>query len=227
MREISLKLDNSEYLKSRHSSLTAPMKFLTDMSKHGRRRGSGRRGRRGRCERCCGGSGLRRWVYVSVGLCGLIAATPISRIRVRVPVWLFSSSPSASLRSHFMAPKEPCAKYQYVLTSSGPKIVPVRDNVSKEEESPADYNAGGYLPVKIHDVFKDGRYLVVRKLGYSPFTPFQPFLILLTAGATSLPSGSFMIPSAFPYLLLRSLFHSPQPIPLFCPQGRQVRFPLC
>ena len=66
---------------------------------------------------------------------------------------------------HLMAPKEPCAKYQYVLTSSGPKIVPVQDNVSKEEESPADYNAGGYLPVKINDLFKDGRYLVVRKLG--------------------------------------------------------------
>jgi hypothetical protein len=65
-----------------------------------------------------------------------------------------------------MAPKEPCAKYQYVVTSSGPKIVPVQDNVSKEEESPAEYNAGGYLPVKINDLFKDGRYLVVRKLGY-------------------------------------------------------------
>ncbi|KAF8559300.1 Pkinase-domain-containing protein [Imleria badia] len=69
-----------------------------------------------------------------------------------------------------MAPKEPCAKYQYVLTSSGPKIVPVQDNVSKEEESPADYNAGGYLPVKINDVFKDGRYLVVRKLGWGHFS---------------------------------------------------------
>ncbi|KAG8220000.1 kinase-like protein [Butyriboletus roseoflavus] len=69
-----------------------------------------------------------------------------------------------------MAPKEPCAKYQYVLTSSGPKIVPVQDNISKEEESPADYNAGGYLPVKINDVFKDGRYLVVRKLGWGHFS---------------------------------------------------------
>ncbi|KAH0838491.1 kinase-like protein [Lanmaoa asiatica] len=69
-----------------------------------------------------------------------------------------------------MAPKEPCAKYQYVLTSSGPKIVPVPDNVSKEEESPADYNAGGYLLVKINDVFKDGRYLVVRKLGWGHFS---------------------------------------------------------
>ena len=64
-----------------------------------------------------------------------------------------------------MAPKQPCAKYQYVVTSSGPKIVPVPDAYSKDEEAPADYNAGGYLQVKINDTFKDGRYLVLRKLG--------------------------------------------------------------
>ena len=68
-----------------------------------------------------------------------------------------------------MAPKQPCAKYQYVVTPSGPKIVPVPDVYSKDEESPADYNSGDYLPVKINDSFKDGRYLVLRKLGYVPF----------------------------------------------------------
>jgi len=36
---------------------------------------------------------------------------------------------------------------------------------SKDEESPADYNVGGYLPVKIGEGFKNGRYRVVRKLG--------------------------------------------------------------
>ncbi|KAH7914477.1 kinase-like protein [Hygrophoropsis aurantiaca] len=69
-----------------------------------------------------------------------------------------------------MAPKEPCAKYQYVVTSSGPKILPVPDEQSKDEESPADYNAGGYLPVKIDDTFKDGRYVVARKLGWGHFS---------------------------------------------------------
>ncbi|KAI0336204.1 Pkinase-domain-containing protein [Cubamyces sp. BRFM 1775] len=69
-----------------------------------------------------------------------------------------------------MAPKQPCAKYQYVVTSSGPKIVPVPDACSKDEESPADYNAGGYLQVKINDTFKDGRYLVLRKLGWGHFS---------------------------------------------------------
>lgn len=35
----------------------------------------------------------------------------------------------------------------------------------KDEESPADYNYGGYLQVKLSDPFKDGRYTIVRKLG--------------------------------------------------------------
>ncbi|KAH9927525.1 kinase-like protein [Epithele typhae] len=69
-----------------------------------------------------------------------------------------------------MAPKQPCAKYQYVVTSSGPKIVPVPDVSSKDEESPADYNSGGYLQVKINDTFKDGKYLVLRKLGWGHFS---------------------------------------------------------
>ncbi|KAG6889371.1 hypothetical protein C0995_001436 [Termitomyces sp. Mi166 len=64
-----------------------------------------------------------------------------------------------------MAPEKPCAKYQYVVTPNGPKILPVLDPSCKDEESPADYNAGGYLPVKIGDTFKSERYRVVRKLG--------------------------------------------------------------
>ena len=65
-----------------------------------------------------------------------------------------------------MAPKQPCATYEYVVTPTGPKILPVADAHSKDEESPADYNAGGYLPVKVGDTFKDNRYIVLRKLGY-------------------------------------------------------------
>ncbi|TEB05182.1 kinase-like protein [Coprinellus micaceus] len=62
-----------------------------------------------------------------------------------------------------MAPKPPCAKYQYVVTSAGPKILPVDETAYKDEESPADYNAGGYLPVKVNDT-------VVRKLGWGHFS---------------------------------------------------------
>ncbi|KAI0274862.1 kinase-like domain-containing protein [Gloeopeniophorella convolvens] len=40
----------------------------------------------------------------------------------------------------------------------------------KDEEPPADYNSGGYLQVKVADSFKDGRYTVVRKLGWGHFS---------------------------------------------------------
>lgn len=45
-------------------------------------------------------------------------------------------------------------------------IVPVPDEHNKDEEAPADYNQGGYLVVRVKDTFKDGRYVVLRKLGY-------------------------------------------------------------
>ncbi|GLB36458.1 putative protein tyrosine kinase [Lyophyllum shimeji] len=69
-----------------------------------------------------------------------------------------------------MAPTQPCAKYQYVVTANGPKILPVEESSCKDEESPADYNAGGYLPVKVGDTFKNGRYRVIRKLGWGHFS---------------------------------------------------------
>jgi len=69
-----------------------------------------------------------------------------------------------------MLTKQSCAPYKYVVTSSGPKIVAISDLESKDEESPADYNAGGYLPINVKDVFKDGRYTVVRKLGWGHFS---------------------------------------------------------
>ncbi|KAF8807267.1 kinase-like protein [Phlegmacium glaucopus] len=69
-----------------------------------------------------------------------------------------------------MAPKQPCAKYQYVVTPAGPKILPMDEPSCKDEESPADYNAGGYLPVKVNDTFCNNRYRVVRKLGWGHFS---------------------------------------------------------
>lgn len=68
-----------------------------------------------------------------------------------------------------MAPKQPCAKYQYVVTHTGPKVLPVDEPSCKDEESPADYNAGGYLPVKVNDTFCNNRYHIVRKLGYRKY----------------------------------------------------------
>jgi hypothetical protein len=59
----------------------------------------------------------------------------------------------------------------------------------KDEESAVDYNNGGYLQVRLSDLFKDGRYTIVRKLGY-----VLPLLFLgprrfPSVGATSPPCG--------------------------------------
>lgn len=39
-----------------------------------------------------------------------------------------------------------------------------------EEESPGDYRVGGYHPVAIGDSFKDGRYIIIKKLGWGHFS---------------------------------------------------------
>ncbi|PPQ62797.1 hypothetical protein CVT24_000491 [Panaeolus cyanescens] len=69
-----------------------------------------------------------------------------------------------------MAHKLPCQKYTFVKSSVGQpgKFVSV-DEPCKDEESPADYNTGGYLPVKVNDIFNN-RYRVVRKLGWGHFS---------------------------------------------------------
>ena len=74
-----------------------------------------------------------------------------------------------------MAPKNAYAKYQYLVTQKGTKVLSgIPAAFPKDEECPADYNSGGYLPVKLRDTFKDGRYVVIRKLGYVfPTPPFR------------------------------------------------------
>lgn len=75
-----------------------------------------------------------------------------------------------------MAPKNAGAKYQHVVTQNGSKVVPgIPTTFQKDEESAADYNSGGYLHVKLRDSFKDGRYHVIRKLGYAFSTRFTCF----------------------------------------------------
>jgi serine/threonine-protein kinase SRPK3 len=47
---------------------------------------------------------------------------------------------------------------------------PKPDSYSDEEESPGDYRHGGYHPVKIGDLFNDGQYQVISKLGWGHFS---------------------------------------------------------
>ncbi|RKP36250.1 serine/threonine protein kinase [Dimargaris cristalligena] len=44
------------------------------------------------------------------------------------------------------------------------------EDVSGGEEDASDYKKGGYHPVRLLDIFKDGRYVVVRKLGWGHFS---------------------------------------------------------
>ncbi|TFY83308.1 hypothetical protein EWM64_g704 [Hericium alpestre] len=67
------------------------------------------------------------------------------------------------------------AQLQQLFSTQSTKVVPVPDANGaamppKDEEPPADYNVGGYLQIKVNDSFKDGRYLVLRKLGWGHFS---------------------------------------------------------
>ena len=42
--------------------------------------------------------------------------------------------------------------------------------MTEDEEDWEDYVKGGYHPVRIGDSFSDGRYIVVRKLGWGHFS---------------------------------------------------------
>lgn len=42
--------------------------------------------------------------------------------------------------------------------------------MTEDEEDWEDYTKGGYHPVHIGDAFSDGRYIVVRKLGWGHFS---------------------------------------------------------
>lgn len=42
--------------------------------------------------------------------------------------------------------------------------------ISNEEEDLEDYRKGGYHPVSIGDKFSNGRYVIIRKLGWGHFS---------------------------------------------------------
>lgn len=53
--------------------------------------------------------------------------------------------------------------------SSDP-FVSSESEFSEEEEDAEDYCKGGYHPVRIGDVFHEGRYTILRKLGWGHFS---------------------------------------------------------
>lgn len=56
------------------------------------------------------------------------------------------------------------------LSDNGASSPSGSDPADHEEEDVEDYKAGGYHPCQIGDTLKDGRYLVIRKLGWGYFS---------------------------------------------------------
>ena len=53
---------------------------------------------------------------------------------------------------------------------SGPEPEEVFHEIYDACEYVEDYRKGGYHPVHIGDVFRDGQYRIIRKLGYGTFS---------------------------------------------------------
>jgi hypothetical protein len=54
---------------------------------------------------------------------------------------------------------------KHLVHASSSSAPPTLDMCSKDEEAASGYNAGGYMVVRVGDAFKEGRYVVLRKLG--------------------------------------------------------------
>ncbi|KAJ2903915.1 Protein kinase dsk1 [Zalerion maritima] len=82
----------------------------------------------------------------------------------------FHSHPDFSISSTSTEPRRPShptVMNPSPISSSGPEDV--AENTADEEDS-EDYCKGGYHPVQIGEKFKDGKYTVVRKLGWGHFS---------------------------------------------------------
>ncbi|CAH7670225.1 CMGC/SRPK protein kinase [Phakopsora pachyrhizi] len=80
----------------------------------------------------------------------------ISSLSKPSPILLNTTKHLNTLSPEFPSPN------QSISSSSG--------NFTDEEEKPADYDKGGYHPVRIGELFRGGRYRVVRKLGWGHFS---------------------------------------------------------
>ncbi|XP_035236518.1 SRSF protein kinase 3 isoform X2 [Anguilla anguilla] len=78
----------------------------------------------------------------------------------------FSSPPAALVLPSQTPPSQPLSPPPPDFTPPPPELLGSDD---EEQEDPSDYCRGGYYPVKIGDLF-NGRYHVVRKLGWGHFS---------------------------------------------------------
>jgi serine/threonine protein kinase len=87
---------------------------------------------------------------------------------------------------------------------------PTDSVMTEDEEDWEDYVKGGYHPVHIGDSFSDGRYTIVRKLGWGHFST-----VWLAKDVKSVFCNPFFLP--------RKLTPFPQVEPTRRSQSRQIR----
>ncbi|KAH9819219.1 kinase-like domain-containing protein [Melampsora americana] len=80
-----------------------------------------------------------------------------------------STSPSIVL-SPPLDPNMAPSKDKQVGSPGGASEASYESVFTDEEEKPSDYDKGGYHPVRIGETFSNGRYLIVRKLGWGHFS---------------------------------------------------------
>ncbi|KAG0151376.1 hypothetical protein CROQUDRAFT_667945 [Cronartium quercuum f. sp. fusiforme G11] len=86
---------------------------------------------------------------------------------------LDSTSPSILLSAASdakMAPQTYASAEPIVGSPGGASEASYESVFTDEEEKPSDYDKGGYHPVRIGETFSNGRYLIVRKLGWGHFS---------------------------------------------------------
>ena len=92
-------------------------------------------------------------------------------VRLR-PLSKLTSSPSELTFKSTNSVNSPLShhKVQQSRSSSSSSSRDEGTEVTAEEEDSEDYCKGGYHPVHVGETFKDGRYVVVRKLGWGHFS---------------------------------------------------------
>lgn len=68
-----------------------------------------------------------------------------------------------------MPAAQPQATPAVPSNSTGPSSV-ATSVLTEDEEDLEDYRPGGYHPINIGDEFSNGRYMIVRKLGWGHFS---------------------------------------------------------
>ncbi len=66
-------------------------------------------------------------------------------------------------------PSQPQLSSAQPSASTGPSSV-ATSVLTEDEEDLEDYRPGGYHPINIGDDFNNGRYVIVRKLGWGHFS---------------------------------------------------------